>query len=227
MTCLQSLVWCIPAFVLNVLLQYFQTKCSIIQEDNFLDDCKSYMKLFGSFSSCFSNFLFIFFLATQLYNIFMSFIFLTNMKVITMGYLGCIMQVSLLFQIFCNCFWLKTLTEHIDESFQCLKDLKRKAQEILLMTKDKNKRQYLKYMIQKMDESQPISASGYFTIDKSTLTSMLSVRYDVRCMHYSKKLSNLFSLTYIIILLQFRSSPSDASTGSGAWDGNMGNETNI
>ena len=179
MICLQSLVWCLPAFVLNVLLQYFQTRCSIIQEENFPDDCKSCMKVFGSFGLCFSNFLFIFFLATQLYNIFMSFLFLANMKVFTMGYLGCIMQVCLLLQIFCNSFWLKTLTEYIDKSFQCLKNLKRKAQEILLMTKDKSERQYIKYMIQKIDEMEPISAAGYFIIDKSTLTSMLSVRYNL------------------------------------------------
>ena len=178
MICLQSLVWCIPAFVLNVLLQYFQTKCSITQENNFLDDCKSCIKLFGSFSLCFSNFLFIFFLATQLYNIFMSFMFLANLRFFTFGYLPSIMQVCVLLQIFCNSFWLKTITEYIDESFQSLKNLKRKAQDLLLMTKDKNERQYIKYMIQRIDELEPISAAGYFIIDKSTLTSMLSVRYN-------------------------------------------------
>ena len=155
---LQSLVWCIPAFVLKVLLQYFQTKCLKANEGNILNDCKSCMNLFESFSLCFSNFFVIFFSVTQLYNIFMSFLFLNTMKSPTYGYgVGVrISQLCFLVQIFCNCFWLKTLTESIDESFQCVKKLKTKTQDVLLVTADKRKRQSLKCMIQRINDIEPI-----------------------------------------------------------------------
>ena len=54
--------------------------------------------------------------------------------------------------------------------------MKTKAQDLLFVTADKRKRQNLKCMIQKINDIEPVSAAGYFIIDKSTLTSMLSVR---------------------------------------------------
>ena len=46
----------------------------------------------------------------------------------------------------------------------------------LLVSTVKEERQQLKYIIQRIEAMGPISARGYFEIDKTTLTSMLSVR---------------------------------------------------
>ena len=54
--------------------------------------------------------------------------------------------------------------------------LKEKAQGLLLKLQDKPRRQELKYLIQKIENLKGMSARGYFTVDKSTLTSMVSVR---------------------------------------------------
>ena len=51
-----------------------------------------------------------------------------------------------------------------------------KAQDSLLVSTVKEERQQLKYIIQRIEAMGPISARGYFEIDKTTLTSMLSVR---------------------------------------------------
>ena len=71
---------------------------------------------------------------------------------------------------------LNTLTSCLDSAHQCLVNMKRQAQDSLLVSTVKEERQQLKYIIQRIEAMGPISARGYFEIDKTTLTSMLSVR---------------------------------------------------
>ena len=54
--------------------------------------------------------------------------------------------------------------------------MKRQAQDSLLLSAVREERQQLKYIIMRIEGLGPISARGYFDIDKTTLTSMLSVR---------------------------------------------------
>ena len=53
----------------------------------------------------------------------------------------------------------------------------RKAQDQLLVTRNKEDRRFVKYIIQRINCLRPMNACGYFEIDKATLTSMLSIRY--------------------------------------------------
>ena len=71
---------------------------------------------------------------------------------------------------------LMAYTESFDNTFQTVKALKKKLNELLINTRDKTERQILKGQLKKVEMVEPMSACGYFTIDKSTLTSMLSVR---------------------------------------------------
>ena len=84
--------------------------------------------------------------------------------------------VAALTQIGGNIFCLITLTGCLDEAYQCLQDMKRQAQDNILASIEKKERQQLKYIIQRIESTRPMTARGYFEIDKTTLTSMLSVR---------------------------------------------------
>ena len=71
---------------------------------------------------------------------------------------------------------LIAMTSCLDSGHQCLHKMRRQAQDNLLVSTDKTERQHLKYIIQRIEGMGPISARGFFEIDKTTLTSMLSVR---------------------------------------------------
>ena len=174
---IQTLVWCIPTFSLQVLLRFLQLKCLKSKDKDFLARCTSCINLFESFSESFQYFLFLFFFATQLLNIFVTFLFFSNFyAMLSLGLSGYINIVCFLLQFFVNTYFAKTVTESIGKSFKCVKKLKSEAQLILLVTTEKKVRQYLKYIIKRIEDLQPMNACGYFIIDKSTLTSMVSVR---------------------------------------------------
>ena len=80
--------------------------------------------------------------------------------------------------IFSLLFSLLILTGSMDEAFQDLQDLKRNIIENLrLPSLNEEQRLKLSYFRDRIEMMRPMSASGYFAIDKTTLTSMLSVRY--------------------------------------------------
>ena len=68
------------------------------------------------------------------------------------------------------------MTNSVDETNERIKSLGKEIQEKLLVTEETQERRYLKFLRQRVNDLKPMNASGYFTIDKTTLTSMLSVR---------------------------------------------------
>ena len=109
----------------------------------------------------------------------------------------------------CYIYKLDYLTLQADNAFRSIKDLGNKVDEQLLKTQMKPERQQLKFISKRIDRIQPFSACGYFDIGKGTLTSMLSVRYETEknfLINYRRMLISFFSLTYIIILVQFQQS---------------------
>ena len=74
-------------------------------------------------------------------------------------------------------------TNHLNESFQAIKDL---LEEIKMECGDSKS---LNILIARIAREKPISGYGLFHMDRTTLTSMISV-----------------ALTYLIILIQFKQS---------------------
>ena len=103
---------------------------------------------------------------------------------------------------------LTSLTESVDSCFKAIQGIRRDLQERLLLCVEEKEKQKLLYLLQRVESLGPMSAGGYFEISKSTLISMLSVRYQS---FPPKKLINSFkcSLTYIIILVQFQMTNGD------------------
>ena len=64
----------------------------------------------------------------------------------------------------------------------------------------------LENLEKKLSMVTPINALGFFEINKTTLTSMLSIRYQVS--YLASALTFYCSITYIVILAQFQFSSS-------------------
>ena len=69
------------------------------------------------------------------------------------------------------------LTIAFDSAFESLQAVRMKIQEKLMTTYEKGERYQLKFLLENVKSLSPMNAFGYFEISKSTLTSMLSVRY--------------------------------------------------
>ena len=72
---------------------------------------------------------------------------------------------------------LTSLTETVDSCFKAIQGIRKEIQEKLLQCVEENERQKLQYLLQRVEMIGPMSAGGYFEITKSSLISMLSVRY--------------------------------------------------
>ena len=72
---------------------------------------------------------------------------------------------------------LLSLTEAFNKTYLALKAQSAKLEDDLLTSEDKVERRFIKHLIRKIDRIRPMNACGYFEIDKTTLTSILSIRF--------------------------------------------------
>ena len=73
--------------------------------------------------------------------------------------------------------------------------MKRNIQEELRLTHDPQQRHELEYLLQRFESLNPMSAGGYFTVNKGSLTSMLSVRLKRTICVHSSHSSSLLSIS--------------------------------
>ena len=124
------------------------------------------------------NFLFAFFTIEQSYLVLYTFFtFSSVIKKTVLSNTDISMMTGSFLNIASITYILISLTGSVEESSDSMETLKEEAQDLLLKSQDKPQRQQLKYLIQKIENLKGMSARGYFTVDKSTLTSMVSVRY--------------------------------------------------
>ena len=170
----QVAVWIIPPFVVRVLMKYFQNET--MKTNDTIEKCKTSLVLFESLTNCFSCFFVLYFLILQLFSIFVTYLFLSSIPNFTLNLYRILNLIGFILQLSCNSVWLISLTNSIDKCSECIKSLRRELEETLLCTQQKERRQYLKYLIRRIRDLKPMHARGYFLVDRSTLTSMLSVR---------------------------------------------------
>ena len=70
------------------------------------------------------------------------------------------------------------LTASLDSAFSSLQHVTGIIQEMLMKSHGQTEKQ-LNYLVESIKSLRPIDACGYFEITKSTITSMVSVRYFV------------------------------------------------
>ena len=168
-----ALVWVLPTVLISILLTTLKVSCK--------EAClESYQKLLMSYhniSSATANFSFLYFLCIQSFTIFNTFAYVATMFQDEMNFSRVIFYGGSFINIFSLLFNLLILTSSMDEAFQDLQDLKRNIIEKLRFSSVNEAQSFeLRYFKDRIDLMRPMSASGYFDIDKTTLTSMLSVR---------------------------------------------------
>lgn len=170
------LLWTVSPFVVEVLLKYFKKETRKKNED-LVQKCKKCLKLFESLTMSFSNFFVLYFTLIQCFSIFMTFILIRTLPVIvTFTLQGILLFTGFVIGLAFNVIWLITMTNSVDETNECIKSLGREIHEELLVTEGTHERRNLKFLKQRIDDLPPMNANGFFIIDKTTLTSMLSVR---------------------------------------------------
>ena len=168
-----SLIWVLPAFLISVLISRFKLACN----DTRFQDYHNILIAYESIASSTSNFSLYYFFCIQSYTIFNTFAYITTLSEEQWTLREVIFYGGSFVHIFSLLFNLQILTSSMDEAFQDLQHVKRSILEKLRpISLDEAQRLELSYFKDRIDMIRPMSASGYFDIDKTTLTSMLSVR---------------------------------------------------
>ena len=82
---------------------------------------------------------------------------------------------------------LYSITITAESAFEKFKNLSVALQQSMIKEKDPVEQMKIRFLIEKVEKAKPLSGNGYFEISKLTLASITSI-----------------SVTYLIILLQFR-----------------------
>ena len=166
------IIFSIP-LLLEILTKDFNSECKKISNvESYKDVIDWYQELNKSlqlYCLCFyshSQFMFIFNIYKNLYSIVNSLTLKIFLKLLGNIFL----TISMILNVM-------NLTSALDSVYESVQSVKMKLQETLMVIYEKPERQQLKFLIEKIKSLTPMNACGYFEISKSTLTSMLSVRY--------------------------------------------------
>ena len=168
--------WTVPSFLVFILLKHFHDKCRNVNEE-FIKNCHNCLKLYEELSDSLQYFFFVVYFLMQIWLIFSTFVSMSRLlKMADISNADLFLAGSYLIMIGTGVFCMIMQTEAIDQAFQDVQYLRRQAQEKLLNSFDKAERNQLKFLLRRMEMMGPMNGCGYFGIDKTTLTSMLSVR---------------------------------------------------
>ena len=109
-------------------------------------------------------------------------------------------------------FNLLAVTGSVEAGYETIDEISVEARRRLDLSDDKKERRQLKTLIMNVSSLKPLSANGYFDISRETLTSMTSVRLNIS--HISLDIIFCFSVTYLIILVQFQLSSSTTTSSA-------------
>ena len=173
----QSLM--ISPLVAEIVLGTFCCDCNNTTRefgDSFIRNVKLCFQKYYTISNALKYFCFCFYILNQLMNIFFIFFLLSFFNVKTYS-VALIMIISgYILNICCVTTILISMTEAFDDAFQAIQDMRGDIIERLLETSTEQETKQLEYLKNKSELIKPMNAAGYFCIEKSTLTSMLSVR---------------------------------------------------
>ena len=163
----------LPNLVFQIFLQEIQSP--IHQKLSLFQKCKQVTNNFEVIQKAFSCYFFVFFSSSQfmiIFQIFMTYQYLQTLSFASSWQMIC----SIFLQILSMILTLMATTNSVDETYDMKGILRKEIQIAILHTKNENELKELEFWKNEIDMLKPMNASGYFEIDKTTLTSMLSVR---------------------------------------------------
>ena len=145
---------------------------------DFFTRCQQCLDSFGTLESSLGAFFLVFYSCIQFLSVFIIFTTLTRfIRHSDLNLYDYVTSGGLFLFMLCLMYNLLFLTKMTDRTFQSMQALGGQIQERLLVTREKTERQSLKYLMKRVEMLKPLNACGYFDIAKTTLTSMVSVRY--------------------------------------------------
>ena len=167
--------WIVPNFVIKTILHDFVKKSKQNFHDNSVQDTLDLLQKYEALKKSLNKYLLLFYSAIQSEAIFSIFYTISRYSkeegLDNYELSGSILTIS---SAIVN---LAVLTSALDEAYQAILTIRWKIYEELSMTpKDLEETRQLEYCKNMAELVRPMTASGYFEIDKTTLTSMLSVR---------------------------------------------------
>ena len=167
--------------LIAIFLETFKSFCKNSKDGNnkkFLIQGRLCFQQYKMMATAFGRYFLLFFVSNQLINIFFVYFNLQycfSLKEITLK--DALSLSSSLLNIFSFLANLMYLTEAVDDAFEETQFLRSEIHERLHEATDENEVKDLEYLKNQSEMIRPMSAAGYFEINKNTLTSMLSVRY--------------------------------------------------
>ena len=173
---------------MNTFIFLFHTFFSQVLLDNFSDECKTdydtndrnliLIDVYEKLEKVFGLYFLMFFFTHQLFLILQSYIMFSffigqSHELFYAEYIQIVGNFILSFGIV---IMMNVIVNSADNAFASIKNKERELEEKLHATEEKMSRRDLKYLIKKMEKLKPLSAAGYFDIQKSCLTSMFSIR---------------------------------------------------
>ena len=169
-----AIIWQFSPLIIQILIEKFKESCKTV---NLEMDGIVLVERYKNLVQGLQNFLFFYFSIAQMYLVlYIFFTFSSAIKKTVLNNNDISMMTGSFLNIVSITYILVSLTGSVEDSSDCMQAIKEQAQDMLVTLQDKQRRQRLKYLIQKIDNLKGMSARGYFTVDKSTLTSMVSVR---------------------------------------------------
>ena len=170
-----AIMWQFSPLIIQILIEKFKESCKTVK--NLEMDGIVLVERYKNLVQGLQNFLFFYFSIAQMFLVlYIFFTFSSAIKKTVLNNNDISMMTGSFLNIVSITYILVSLTGSVEDSSDCMQAIKEQAQDMLVTLQDKQRRQRLKYLIQKIDNLKGMSARGYFTVDKSTLTSMVSVR---------------------------------------------------
>ena len=167
----------------EILLCEFSFQCKDLQNLEFKKILEM-IRLYEIIDKALGKFLFIFIATSGIFVIFLSFLaFSTYFMKIDPGLSDLFFFFALILTTVSYSLNLMGITFACDDAFNHLKHLKKRTEKEVWQTQEPGRMADLKYTLRLLDDIEPLSACGYFSITKSSITSMVSVRWEL-CLCY-------------------------------------------
>ena len=168
----------------NIILENSCFKENMV--DEFFRRSRKHLDCFETLNPALESFFLVFYSTIQFLSVFILFktltFFINHEDRNLYDYIN---STGLFLSMLCLMYNLLFLTKMTDRTFQSMQSLGSQIQERLLVTREKTERQSLKYLMKRVEMLKPLNACGYFDIAKTTLTSMVSVRYKIQIFYGS------------------------------------------
>ena len=175
---LSNIFWITPCLVVIIIIQNFEIK---YKQQNHLSIhiIKEFINDYKQLQNGLSKFLLIFYFFSQCSAITYTFsitsqYFQQKSKFTALEIQKLLVNLSLVFVV---TIVLHSITTSVSSAFDVIQEIQDHIYEKLSHTHDNEEKMELEYCKNLAQKLRPLNAEGYFEIDKTTLTSMLSVRY--------------------------------------------------